>query len=51
VAKHRSVESTAYSVLRTANDIRAIRRGRIGRRIARRAYGRAAGRIARRLFG
>lgn len=42
---------TAYKALRTSNDVRAVRRGRVGRRGARRAYGKATGRLARRLFG
>lgn len=37
----------AYRALRTSNDVRAIRRGRVGRRI----YGKATGRLARRIFG
>jgi hypothetical protein len=41
----------AYKALRTSNDVNAVRRGRVGRRIARRAYGKAAGKAARKLFG
>ena len=41
-------ERSVYRVLKLSNDIRAIRRGRIGRRLARRAYGKVTGRIARR---
>lgn len=41
----------AYKALRTSNDINAVKRGKVGRRIARRAYGRAAGKLARKLFG
>jgi hypothetical protein len=37
--------------LRISNDLRAVRRGRVGRRIARRVYGKATGRLARKLFG
>jgi hypothetical protein len=33
------------------NDINAIRRHRVGRRIGRRLYGKASGRLARSLFG
>ena len=44
------MKSTIYKLLRLNNDLNAIRRGRIGRRVARRAYGRATGRAARRLF-
>lgn len=45
-----SIKSALYKALRISNDINAVRRGRVGRRIARRAYGRATGRLARRLF-
>jgi hypothetical protein len=41
----------AYRALRTSNDVNAVRRGRVGRRVARRTYGRAAGKLARKLFG
>jgi len=46
-----SVQSNVYAGLRLWNDYKAIRRGRIGRRIARRLYGKLTGRLARRLFG
>lgn len=39
-----------YRLLRYRNDVRAVRRGRVGRRIARRTYGRLTGRLARKLF-
>jgi hypothetical protein len=42
--------SAAYKALRLSNDARALRRGRMPQRLARRAYGRATGRFARRLF-
>lgn len=35
--------------LRTRRDVRAIRRGRVGKRIVRRLYGKMTGRLARRL--
>ena len=41
----------AYRALRTSNDVNAVRRGRVGRRITRRAYGRASGKLARKLPG
>lgn len=41
----------AYRALRTSNDVNAVRRGRVGRRGARRVYGRATGKLARKLFG
>jgi hypothetical protein len=44
-------KTTAYRALAASNDVRAIRRGRVGRRVARRIYGRAAGRLARKLLG
>jgi hypothetical protein len=40
----------AYKALAASNDANAIRRGKVGRRVARRAYGKAAGRLARTLF-
>jgi hypothetical protein len=45
-----TVKSLLYKLLRLSNDLNAVRRGRIGRRIARRAYGKATGRLARKLF-
>jgi hypothetical protein len=48
--RRRSAESTAYRALRTYNDVRAIQRGRVGRRILRRVYGRTTGRLFGRLF-
>jgi hypothetical protein len=39
-----------YRLLRLSNDVNAVRRGRLGWRIVRRAYGKATGRLARRLF-
>jgi hypothetical protein len=44
-------KTLAYKALRTSNDINAVKRGKVGRRIARRAYGRASSRLARKLFG
>lgn len=40
-----------YDLLAAMNDVAAILRGRVPRRIARRAYGKATGRLARKLFG
>jgi hypothetical protein len=45
-----TIKSLIYKLLRLSNDINAVRRGRVGKRIARRAYGKATGRLARRLF-
>lgn len=44
------MKSWLYRLLRLSNDLDAVPRGRIGRRIARRAYPKATGRLARRLF-
>jgi hypothetical protein len=46
-----SFKSFLYRALRTSNDVNAVRRRRVPRRIARRAYGKVTGRIARRFFG
>ena len=40
-----------YKTLALSNDVNAIKKGRVTRRIARRVYGRATGRLARKLFG
>lgn len=40
-----------YRLLAFRNDVNAIKKGKVGRRIARRVYGKATGRLARRLFG
>lgn len=40
-----------YALLRFSNDMRAVRRRRVGRRIARRVYGKVTVRLARRWFG
>jgi len=47
----RSTKSWAYTLLKWSNDANAVRRGKVGRRVARRAYGKLAGCAARRLFG
>ena len=38
-------------LLRLHGDVNAVRRGEVGRRVARRAYGTITGRLARKLFG
>jgi hypothetical protein len=43
-------KSRLYQLLRISNDVRAVRRGRVGRRIGRRIFGRIAGRVMGRLF-
>ena len=50
MTRKRDPESAAYAALRTYNDVRAIQRGRVGRRILRRVYGRTTGRLFGRLF-
>ena len=45
------MKSIIYMLLRFWNDATAIRRGKVGRRVARRITGRMAGRWMRRLFG
>jgi hypothetical protein len=39
-----------YKLLALSNDVNAIRKGRVGRRVARRIYGKATGRLAGRIF-
>lgn len=41
----------AYKALAISNDVNAVQRGKVGRRLGRRVYGRATGRLARKLFG
>lgn len=50
MARRRSLKSNLYRALRISNDVNAIARGRVPRRVARRTYGRAAGRLDRKLF-
>lgn len=42
-----SLKSTLYKLLRLSNDIEAIRKGTIHKRVARRAIGKATGRAMR----
>ncbi|MBU5465805.1 hypothetical protein KQI49_03055 [Virgibacillus sp. MSJ-26] len=44
-------KSTLYKVLRISNDINAIKRGKVTRRIGRRAAGKATGKLFRKIFG
>jgi len=39
-----------YAMLRWSNDLAALQKGRVSRRVARRLYGKATGRLARRIF-
>ena len=42
---------TIYRLLAFRNDVNAVRRGKVGRRIGRRIYGRLTGRLAAKIFG
>lgn len=44
------MKSLIYKLLRISNDINAIKKGKVGRRIGRRIYGKATGRLARKIF-
>lgn len=48
--KNDDVRGTLYTMARTIGDYRAVRSGRVGKRLARRAAGRVTGRILGRLF-
>lgn len=45
-----SLKSNIYTLLRIWNDIDAIRKGKIGKRIGRKVAGRMAGKRIRKLF-
>lgn len=45
-----SLKSKIYKMLRIWNDIDAIRKGKVGKRIGRRVTGRAAGKTIRKIF-
>jgi hypothetical protein len=45
-----SAKRRIYRWLKYSNDINAVRRGKVGRRVGRRVYGKATGKWARRLF-
>lgn len=45
------MKSMLYALLRFSNDVNAVRKGRVGRRIIRRGVGRATGRAMRRWLG
>lgn len=40
-----------YKLLAISNDVNAVKRGKVSRRVGRRVYGKASGRLARKLFG
>lgn len=44
------LKSKLYKLLRISNDINAIKRGRVGKRIGRRVTGRMSGKGIRRIF-
>jgi hypothetical protein len=46
-----SLKSFLYRALKYSNDVNAVRKGRVRRRVARRIYGKVTGRLARRCFG
>ena len=46
-----SPKSALYALLHPSNDINAIVKGQVGRRIGRRIYGKGTGRLARKWFG
>ena len=39
-----------YKALKITNDVNAVSKGKVGKRIGRRAYGKATGKLARKLF-
>lgn len=45
-----NLTDTLYRALRASRDVNAVRRGKVGQRVARRAYGKVAGHVARKLF-
>jgi hypothetical protein len=45
-----SLQSTIYKILRIWNDVDAVRKGRVGKRIGRRVVGRVSGKSLRKLF-
>lgn len=44
-------KSAIYKALKYSNDVNAVRKNKVPRRIGRRIYGKATGRLARRIFG
>jgi len=44
-------KSLVYTMLKYSNDYNAVKKGKIGRRILRRATGRTAGKIFKKIFG
>lgn len=46
-----TLKTLIYKLLAVSNDVNAVRKGRVGRRVARRGYGKLTGRAARRWLG
>lgn len=46
----RTFKGWVYEILKLSNDYNAVKRGKVPRRIGRRAYGKASGKVARKLF-
>lgn len=46
-----SWKTWAYRLLALSNDLNAVQKGKVGRRIGRRVAGKATGRLFRRIFG
>jgi hypothetical protein len=46
-----NLERIIRKLLVSQRDVNAVRRGKVGRRVARRVYGKVTGRLARKLFG
>jgi hypothetical protein len=46
-----TIKSALYRGLRISNDINAVAKGRVPRRVARRLAGKATGSLFRRIFG
>ena len=45
-----SLKSAAYQLLRIWNDLSAVKKGKVGKRVGRRVAGKVAGRGMRKLF-
>lgn len=45
------LKSALYKGLKYSNDINAVRRGKVSRRVGRRVAGKVTGRLFRKLFG
>lgn len=45
-----SFKSFVYSALKVSNDVNAVRRGKVGKRVARRVAGKITGRAMGRIF-